>query len=427
MPTTECVLPNTSPRRGRRSSTPSTELGLCIQQHLDRLGITRTELAKRLHVSPSTVGRLLNGDTRVVQRVSVENICNALELNEIDRRVFLKLAGVASAGTFALATGAYVTRSTQSQEKTIDLDLAEDHANTLQRLLDRGDAQYVVESARRWYDRFSVKQPSRDIRLGVLQARFGILLGHAHEFVVPWYHRGQVAIQTYNAVESDVILRFDLKTMRKEYAILLARRAPLLREVGQYEESAAQFEDGIYWVKTVDDPLVRADLFRSRMHISAVQGDQMRWQRELEEARKDALFLDPGYQQEVFGLLDYVEGEGYKRFAYNTRMNFSIRMREAYAMQALQSFAQAAQSTSMCPDTQKMLMQVSEAQCLVWIDPQEAFHQVEMLRFIAEQQFPALVEKIDRVIYFARQRLAASRSDLPLLFDLDARAFTRAK
>lgn len=423
MLTTDCAVPDSPHRRGRRSSTPITELGLCIQRHLDCLGKTRAELARRLHVSPSTVGRLLNGDTRIVQHVSVENICDALELNEIDRRTFLNLVGVASATGFALATGAKPARTT---EKHIDLDLADDHMNALQRLLDKGDTQYVMESARQWYDRLLV-EPSKDIRYGALQIRYGILLGAAQEFVVPWYRRGYEAIRTYDSIENDVIVRFDLKTFRQEYAYMISHRAPLLREMGHYEESAAQYEDGIYWVKTVHDPQLRANLFRSRIHASAILGNELRWARELEEARKDALFLFTNHHNEVFGLLDYVEGEGFKRLAYTTHVNMSVREREAYASRALQSFIHARPRLQAYTDSHHMLMRVSEAQCLVWIDPQHAICEVELLREVAEQHYPALVEKIERVILFARRRLVARRSDFPLLFDLDAKTIKMAK
>src|SRR5712691_5122762 len=134
MLTTECAVSAKSSRRGRRSSPPRTELGLFIQKCIDRLGITRTELAQRLHVSPSTVGRLLNGDTRVVQRISAESICDALQLDEMDRRSFLKLASAAGVSTFAFATGSQMPKLSRSK---IDLELAEDHADALERLLDK--------------------------------------------------------------------------------------------------------------------------------------------------------------------------------------------------------------------------------------------------------------------------------------------------
>ena len=405
-------------RRGRSASFPSTPLGMFIQARLDGSGITRTELARRLHVSPSTVSRLLNGDTRVVQRISAESICDALELDEMDRRDFLKLAGVASASTFAFATGAAASKSSRS---AVDLDLANDHADALSRLINQGDVRYVMESAKRWYDRLLQNPPSKEQYYAATQIRFGILLGAAQEFVLPWYQRSQTAIQTYNSVEQEVILRFGLNTFRNEYTNLLSHRAPLYREIGQYKESALQFEDGIYWVKTVDDPLLRANLFRSRIHVNAVQGNILQWSRELEEARKDALIIGSAHRDEVVGLLDYVEGEGYKRFAYNVRKDLSVRASREYAERALYSFAQSKDRTEHYAKAHAMLRIVSEAQCLIWIDIHEAVRHVELLRAEAELEYPALVEKINRVVFFAQQLLHSRKSSLPLNFNLDVR------
>ncbi len=416
MSTTERAVLGKPSRRGRRSSSPRTEPGLYIQKRIDRLGITRTELAQRLHVSPSTVGRLLNGDTRVVQRVSAESISDALELDEMDRRDFMKLVGAASTSTFAFATGVVASKTSKS---AVDLDLANDHADALSRLINQGDVRYVMESAQRWYDRLLQNPPSKDQFYAATQIRFGILLGAAQEFVFPWYQRSQTAIQTYNSIEQEVILRFGLNTFRNEYANLLSHRAPLYREIGQYKESALQFEDGIYWVKTVDDPLLRANLFRSRIHVNAVQGNILQWSRELEEARKDALIIGSAYRDEVAGLLDYVEGEGYKRFAYNVRKDLSNQARREYAERALQSFAQSKRRTENYSKAQAMLSMVSEAQCLIWIDIYEAVRRVELLRAEAELEYPALVEKINRVVFFAQQLLRSRKSNLPLHFNLN--------
>ena len=405
-------------RRGRRATTPSTPLGMFIQSRLDRAGMTRTNLAKRLRVSSSTIGRLLNGDTRVVQRMSAESICTALELDEIDRRSFLKLASAASASAFAFATGAVPSKLSKD---AIDLDLANDHADALSRLIDQGDVRFVMESAQRWYDRLLQKPLSKDQYYAATQIRFGILLGASQEFVLPWYQRSQAAIQTYNSVEHEVILRFDLRTFRQEYANLISHRAPLYREIGRYDESSLQFEDGIYLVKTVDDPLLRANLFRSRIHVNAIQGNTLQWSRELDEARKDALLIGPAYRNEVAGLLDYVEGEGYKRFAYNVRKDLSVRVRKEYAERALQSFAKSRSGTENYARVHTMLRMVSEAQCLIWIDTHEAIRHVELLRMEAELEFPALIEKINRVVFFAQQLLNSQKSDLPLQFNLDNR------
>jgi len=406
-------------RRGRRITSPATDLGKFIQQRLDSLGITRVEFARRLGVSPSTVGRLLNGETRIVQRVSTEGICEVLELDEIDRRTFLQLIGAASTATFALATGMAMPKTPKYK---IDLELAEDHANALSRLLNQGEARYVKESSQYWYSRLLQEKPTvKDTRLGAVQIRFGLLLGAAQEFTLPWNQRDRVAIQTYNSIEDNVICRFDLNTFRQEYAIVLSHRAPLYRSIGRFDESTIEFDDALYWVQTVDDPRLRANLFRSRIHARAVQGDEIRWAKELEEARRDAQRMSTAYADETFGMLNYAEGEGYKRLAFNPRRELSMSLRATFAHHALQSFEYSRKGTQQQPMAQHLLMQVSEAQCLIWIEPEEAICRIEQIREIVERFFPALLNKINSTLQFARQRLQARRNDFPLLFDLDAR------
>jgi transcriptional regulator with XRE-family HTH domain len=406
-------------RRGRRVTSPATELGKFMQQRLDSLRITRVEFARRLRVSPSTIGRLLNGETRIVQRVSAQGICEVLALDETDRRTFLQLIGQASTATFALATGTAIPKTPKYK---IDLELAEDHANALSRLLNQGEARYVRESSQRWYSKLLQEQPAaKDTRLGAVQIRFGLLLGAAQEFTLPWYQRDQVAIQTYNSIEDNVICRFDMNTFRQEYAIVLSHRAPLYRALGRFDESAIEFDDALYWVQTVDDPRLRANLFRSRIHARAVQGDEIGWVKELEEACRDAQRMSSAYTEENLGMLNYAEGEGYKRFAFNPHKELSMSLRAKYAQHALQSFAYSRKDTQQQPMAQHLLMQVSEAQCLIWIEPEEAICRIEQIREIVERFFPALLNKINSTLRFARQRLQACKSDFPLLFDLDAR------
>lgn len=122
---------------------------------------------------------------------------------------------------------------------------------------------------------------------------------------------------------------------------------------------------------------------------------------------------------EIGGLLDYVEGEGYKRFAYNVRQDLSESARRRFAERALQSFTRSRYGTENYVKAHAMLRIVSEAQCLIWIDVHEAIRRVELLRAEAEIEYPALVEKINRVVFFAQQFLHSRKSDAPLRFNLD--------
>src|SRR5947209_2736014 len=141
--------------RGPKSKFPTTDLGIFIQKRLDVMNMTRAELAKRLHVSPSTIVRMLNGDTKVIQQVRPESLCEALELDKVNRREFLKIV---SATGFALATGSIAPKTIVRSR--IDLDFADDHLKALQHLLDQGGQErFVVESAQRWYNTLLQEYP----------------------------------------------------------------------------------------------------------------------------------------------------------------------------------------------------------------------------------------------------------------------------
>ena len=413
------AVPSTSSRRGRRKHAPTTELGKFIQKQLDDTGMTRSKLAGLLHVSPSTVGRLLNGDTKVVQRVSAENICDVLGLDDMKRRELLRLVG--NTGAFALATGVSAPKITTYK---IDLDMADDYADALDRLRLQGEVQYVMEKAQLWYAKLSQEQPyAKDTRYAATQIRFGIILGYAQEIVLPWYRRGPIALKTYNHIEQSIIHRFELNTFKQEHANILSHSAPLYRELGAYAESVRQFEDGIYWLQRVDDPFLRTNLYRSRAHVTAVQGNELLWARQLDEARRDAQQIHTSYKEEALCMIDYVEGEGFKRLAFNIHKELAASMRMDYAKRALKSFAHSQHRIRQPHINQLMLMRVSEAQCLSWIDPEEAIMRAEQLKEEAILFYPALLDKINRAIQFAQQRLATHSRDPLALFDLDARPY----
>ncbi len=166
--------------------------------------------------------------------------------------------------------------------------------------------------------------------------------------------------------------------------------------------------------------MLRANLFRSRIHVRAIQGDALQWMRELEEARRDALQTGNVFYEELMGLLDYVEGEGYKRLAFNIHRIPSEQMRIEYARRALHFLTRSHSKTAWYPRAHHMLTRISEAQCLIWLDPEEAIRIAEQLHEEATVGYPALLAKINRTLLFASKRMQLKRGDGPLLFDLDA-------
>src|SRR5437667_8160090 len=111
--------------RGRKAKVPTTELGIFIQKRLDTMNLTRTNLAKLLQVSTSTIVRMLNGYTKVIQQVRPEAICEALELDKMNRRAFLQIASRAGFALVTQAKGPTIVRH------KINLDLADDYARDL--------------------------------------------------------------------------------------------------------------------------------------------------------------------------------------------------------------------------------------------------------------------------------------------------------
>lgn len=414
-------------RRGRKAKVPKTELGIFLQKHLDSRGLTRAEFAKRLGVSPPTIARMLNGDTKVIhsQQIHVESISNVLGLDEAERQTFLKIVGGAS---FALTTG---TQAPATLKYHIDLDLAEDHAQTLQYLLNQGgDVQHVVKSAGMWYSALlNSSSDAKEVRLATIQIRFGLLLGGAQEVILPWYKRTH-ALQIYDSIENDVISRFKLNTFQHEYAILHSRRAPLYRDLYNYDESRKQFDDGRYWAKSIDNPALRITLF-DHAHISATLGQETQWHRQIEEAYREALAMGHSYRDAALVELSHVEAEGYKRLAFNPYKELPRQLRLKYAKKAYDIFVKSLTLTEQCDDVYSSVAQISTeqtarghslltrvglAQCLVLVDPEEAIRIIEQIRNDILIHYPGLVVKIERTLSVAQGQLHVHRSNPLLLF-----------
>jgi hypothetical protein len=419
-----------SKRRGPKAKIPTTEFGLFVQQHLDTMNITRAELAKRLKVSAATVVRMLNGDTSVIQRVRPENICEALGLDEMNRRKFLEIA---SAASFALATGR-VAPEVIVRHKT-DIDLVDDHLKTLQYLLDQGgQAQHVGESAQLWSNRLLQEYPdTKDVRVAKAQVRSGLLLGNAQELVLPWYQRTD-AIETYNAIEENIISRFPLNTFQEERATLLSHRAPRYRELGDHRKSLLEYDDGIDVVRKINNPSLRSTLFRLRVHSHAILGNEFEWRRLLDEAYKDVEYLAPAYRDGTRAMLINMEAEGYKRLAFNPRKELSRQMRAGYVQKSLQSFQYFQEIGERNPQslhlaiqmsTERSLQihfcaaQVSEAQALILIDPEAAIQMIEKMWSNTSTFYPALLPKMRDILRFAQGLLSKDKLNPLLMFSQD--------
>ncbi len=441
--------------RGRQARIPKTELGTFIHQRLEALNMTRTELGKRLGVSASTIGRMLHGDTKVIQRVTPESISNALELDDVNRRAFLKIAGTAG---FALTTGAVAPKVIV--RRTIDLDLADHQAKFLQYMLDQGCyRQELMVSTQLWYDKLMEQDPNtKDLRLAQAQVRFGVILGSIQYFSLPWYQRPR-AVRVFNMVENiisrfameDIHLKDKLVPIQKEYATLLSLRAPLYRDFSQrpppdevrisdnayLSRSNADYDMGIFYAQRVNDPLLLSILLRHRFHNSAILGSEKLWEYQIEEAREQSQYISTDYREGILALINDEKAEGYKRLAFNINKEFSRRTRREYAERALQGLEESLAEIKRFPKAEDLLMQVTiersliaqsllvkvdQAQCLILIEPKEAIHLIEQIWHDIEKSYPALLQKMKRTLHFAQEQLYTPNSNPLLLFVHDRRS-----
>src|SRR5437763_11806540 len=160
---------------------------------------------------------------------------------------------------------------------------------------EKGLAEYVQQEAHRNYVRlrtagFSSKKENRAIEV---QWRFGMLGGSADEAVLDWEKRVYPTITFYSLMEQEIRKRnIPLKQTEIYIAHIQARRAPLYRQLENYEESLREFSEAlnIYsrYIDTPEDRRLLVELYYSNAHVYAVQGNEKRWQENIRLARMRA-------------------------------------------------------------------------------------------------------------------------------------------
>jgi hypothetical protein len=122
-------------------------------------------------------------------------------------------------------------------------------------------------------------------------------------------------------------------------------------------------------------------------------------------------------REKAFNQIDYMQGEGYKRFAFHVRKEIPMPMREAYAQYAHDQFARWDGATIELPGFESLVVQVSRAQCLILLDPKSAIESARQLGKSAQQSYPALLDKVHRVMILAQKRLQMKSDDFLQVFD----------
>ena len=385
--------------RGRSAKPPKTDLGKFLQERLNATKIKRSELARQLNVPASTVTRIMNGAIADFRSELKERLCFVLALNENERNEFYRLAP----GRM-LVMGASLLKYMR-----INLDKFNCHVAELQGYFDKGNAEYVLREAANDYNELrDAKFPARDIEAALIQWKLGMLLATARDASAQgWSERIVPTLRIYNMIEKDVLLKLPIRKFPTQHARVLASRAPLYREMGNLKKSMDQFTTALdEYVHEPEDERLLIELYYSRAHLYAVQGDEHRWRLDIDQARKHALKADPARREELLALVIYTEGEGYKRLAFNN--NFSMDRREWYAAQGVECFRQAHMELSSWVG-HAILNKVAQAQSLALIEPDEAIRQANELLSQVQRLYPAITQKIHDTINYAQRRLQQKR------------------
>lgn len=413
----ENEAPSTT-RRGRPYVSSTTALGAFIRKCLAKQRVTQKCIAPQLGMTPSRLSRLIAGKVTFTRPIATERWCRVLGLDEMNRKQFLELVAAAAA-SFALASGGTPVTVPSVRKHHLDLDLANDLATTLQRLLEHGEAQYVLETAQHWFNAITEQfSMTRDPHIARTQVRFGLLLGNAQEAAFPWFQRPRITINTYTALIEKILPGFPLQSFATERARILERRAPLNREHAQYAQSLADFDEALDLLRDQHNPELTITLFRNRAHIFAVLGNESKWMRDIQLAARVAGRLPEQSQRLHMDLLNYSQAEGYKRLAFTSYKPLAIQQREHYARQALAWFQNASPLKVSHTASHGVLADISEAQAMIWLDPQAAQVKLASLRTAADRIYPSLLAKIAHSEHYAQQRLLTKDNQDELFFDI---------
>jgi transcriptional regulator with XRE-family HTH domain len=401
------------PRRARVRRISSVAVGgagQLVQPLIETRGMSRRELAAALGVEESTVSRIMSGKHATSYAVSAEGVSAALGLRGIDRREFLKRA--AELGAFALVSGAGGPLSLRY--RGFDFAQFDAKLRDAEQLLLDGHARQAFDRARELESTIR-KAPFLPTHKEAATRRVetALLVGRTQEAVYPWGERTVHALRTYERIDGAILSYFAPSEMPERYAMLYERRAPLYRELAAYDDSIREFTLAIeLFMRNIDDVGFLVTLYRNRAHVWAVQGDERRWLRDIREAEQAAGRAPAAMRRRLEGLVLYSTAEGYKRLA-GTVPPEDVTRRTHYARLALDHFDKARFVGESEWAPHRLIAGVSETQCLVWLDADEAIRRAESWRADASEIYPSLLKKIDATVAAAnrqQKRRGATRS-----------------
>ncbi len=387
-----------APRKtaGRPARDAVSAAGKLVEPLLRERGMTRSALAHALGVKESTVTRMMNGKHGCSYAISAQGISDALQLDGVTRRTFLRQA--LGLGVFALASGQ--SAPAMLRYRTIDLAAFDADVAGVQRLLDNGRAAEGLARSRELYHTIlTAPFPRTHQAAAARRIEAALMLGRAQEATLAWGgERTGAAVQTYNHIDREILSMFPIGHFARYYARVNERRAPHYRELEDYDESIRQFTQAIeLFMPFLDDLDLLATLYRNRAHVWAVQGMEREWRRDIDSAARVASRASGAARSRLEGLIMYSEAEGYKRLAGSVPAH-NRRRQMAYVQAALSSFTAARAMTQNEGPAHTILLDVSQAQTHVWIDADESARQAWAARERASSIFPSLLRKIDLTI-----------------------------
>jgi transcriptional regulator with XRE-family HTH domain len=340
------------------------------------------------------------GDTVVVQ------------FDESKRQVLREMLGLIGAGTVVIDSKIPPVKT--NTPITLDLEVVEDYVDSLSKLVASGGARHVGQQSRKLYNALA-QQCSNDPYVATTQFKIGMLLATAQEYTLPWYQRNQSVMQTYDTLERDVLPKCSLDA-RFLHQKLVAKRSRYHRLLWQFDEGAKECEMALLQMKPDEDFSLYTHFVCERAHIEATRGDRILWLHKLEDARRSVSGLEGVSYTKALNQINYIQGEGYKRFAYHTRNDYTIAEREKFARLALIHCDKWDGATIEDPIFEAMVVQTSRAQCMILIDPHEALRLAEHIRSQITQRYPTLLDKVHRVEFLAHRRLTTPNDDFLQIF-----------
>lgn len=275
-----------------------------------------------------------------------------------------------------------------------------------------------MQAAHQLYQRFNQETTSAlDIHFADLHLRLGFLVAAAQEYALGWYQRDQMVVQTYDHMEQAILRRWDGNPhFQHAYARLLAKRGRQHRVLWLFDLCEKECAEGLAFTAASDDYSLRTHFLCERAHIEATRGNELPWMNKLDAVRSGVLSMPTPEREKALHQIDYMQGEGYKRFALHTQKDFSLPQREKYAKLALHHLQQWNGSTIEAPGFESVVASVSRAQCFILLDPEQAMILAEQQKMLAEQYYPTLFAKISRILFFAQQRLHMDNDAFLCLF-----------